>query len=418
MAKSRSAGMGQNASMPPRSNHPGLKYRQTVEGRQPYWVARQVVRDPKGYPDRTVRLPMEADEEAISELCRDHTAKLLAWLAGPEHSDGIVYDGTVRSLSCLYQRHADSPFHDVKRNTRKTYTDSLKVIETTVGNRLVRVVTVVDVKRWYKLWGAPGAEGQKPRPNRAHDAISMLRTVLRFGFALGFPDCKELVERLTMVRFANAGAREQEMTAPQAMAFIRTALGRGDDRGRNMAIGVAAQFELALRQKDIIGEWGPVLLEKPGAVYAGGEMWTGPFYWENIAAWRLRLKTSKNRARAEFFLDDYPMLFPLLEAVPHIDRTGAVVKGEHGLPIRERSYRKWFRQIARAAGIPDEVWSMDSRAGAATEADAAGADLKSISDLLTHSEPRTTLRYVRSTNKRMRTLAKARAQSREGSGDA
>src|SRR5258707_7572994 len=87
---------------------------------------------PKGYPDRTVRLPTEADDETIGELCRDQTAKLLAWLAGPEHSDGVVYDGTVRSLSRLYQRHEDSPFHDVKRNTRKTYADSLKVIETTV----------------------------------------------------------------------------------------------------------------------------------------------------------------------------------------------------------------------------------------------------------------------------------------------
>jgi len=37
------------------------------------------------------------------------------------------------------------------------------------------------------------------------------------------------------------------------------------------------------------------------------------------------------------------------------------VKGEHGLPVRERSYRRWFRAIARAAEIPDEVWSMDSR---------------------------------------------------------
>ena len=108
------------------------------------------------------------------------------------------------------------------------------------------------------------------------------------------------------------------------------------------------------------------------------------------------------------------MLFPLLEAVPHVERTGAIVKGEYGLPIRERSYRKWFREIARAAGIPDEVWSMDSRAGAATEADAAGADLKSISDLLTHAEPRTTLRYIRST-KRVREVAKARARVREAS---
>jgi hypothetical protein len=33
------------------------------------------------------------------------------------------------------------------------------------------------------------------------------------------------------------------------------------------------------------------------------------------------------------------MLFPLLEAVPHDERVGAVIKGEHGLPVRERSYR-------------------------------------------------------------------------------
>ena len=119
----------------------------------------------------------------------------------------------------------------------------------------------------------------------------------------------------------------------------------------------------------------------------------------------------------DFYLDDYPLLFPLLDAVPNDERVGAIVKGEHGLPIRERSYRKWFRETARVAGIPDEVWLMDTRAGAATEADAAGADLKSIQDLLTHTTPRTTVRYIRSTSKRMRTLAKARAQSREG-GDA
>jgi integrase len=187
---------------------------------------------------------------------------------------------------------------------------------------------------------------------------------------------------------------------------VRTALDLGrravipEWRGRYMAIGVAAQFELALRQRDIIGVW-------------DDDQWAGAFTWENIPGWKLRLKTSKNRAAAVFTLSNYPLLFPLLEAVPHSERAGAIVKGEHGLPIRERSYRKWFREIARAAGIPDEVWSMDSRAGAATEADAAGADLKSISDLLTHAEPRTTLRYIRNTGKRVREVAKARARTRE-----
>jgi hypothetical protein len=104
-----------------------------------------------------------------------------------------------------------------------------------------------------------------------------------------------------------------------------------------------AQFELALRQRDIIGVW-------------DDDEWAGAFTWENIPGWKLRLKTSKNRAAAVFTLTNYPLLFPLLEAVPPSERAGTIVKGEHGLPIRERSYRKWFRAIARAAQIPDEVW--------------------------------------------------------------
>src|SRR5262249_49795056 len=136
-----------------------------------------------------------------------------------------------------------------------------------------------------------------------------------------------------------------------------------------------------------------------------------------VPGWKLRLKTSKNRAAAVFTLTNYPLLYPLLEAVPHQARTGAIVKGEHGGPVRERSYRRWVRAIARAAGIPDEVWSMDSRAGAATEADEAGADLAAISDMLTHAEPRTTLRYIRRREKRIEAAAEARVKSRPGGGE-
>ena len=144
---------------------------------------------------------------------------------------------------------------------------------------------------------------------------------------------------------------------------------------------------MLLRQKDIIGDWGG----------PNGEKWTGYFTWENIPGWRWRMKTSKSkyRAAAEFDLTSYSMLFPLLEAVPHDERVGAIIKGEHGLPVRERSYRKWFRQIARAADIPDTVWSMDSRAGGATEAEEAGAALDAIQGALTHSKKDTTLRYIR-----------------------
>jgi len=38
-------------------------------------------------------------------------------------------------------------------------------------------------------------------------------------------------------------------------------------------------------------------------------------------------------------------------------------------PWNERHCAEIWREIARTAGIPDEVWSMDGRAGGATEAD-------------------------------------------------
>ena len=89
------------------------------------------------------------------------------------------------------------------------------------------------------------------------------------------------------------------------------------------------------------------------------------------------------------------------------------MKGEHGLPVRERSYRKWFRAIAHAAGIPDEVWSMDSRAGGAVEADEAGAEFAAIQAALTHSKPDRTLRYIRGRSKRIASVADARRRARE-----
>jgi hypothetical protein len=410
--------------MPRRSETPGLKWDRRATGRRPYWVASQVVRDPMGYPDRTVPLPVGADTATLAELCQEHTARLRAWIAEaavePLRLTKTRYDGSVFSLSRIYQEHPQSRFHKVKRNTRKSYTDSLKIIERTVGERQIRNLTILDVQHWYDEWRKPAAPGGSERIDRAHDAVSMFRTVLRFGAALRHRECRQLDDELAMVKFEKGGAREEEMTYAQALAFIRKALELGRDgvipqwRARYMAIGVAAQFELLLRQKDIIGEWSPARLDAKNAIMFGAEMWSGFFTWERLPGWRWRLKTSKSkyRAAAEFDLANYSLLFPLLDAVPHNERAGAVVKGEHGLPVRERSYRKWFREIARAAGVPDAVWSMDTRAGGATEAEESGADLEAIQDALTHSQKEMSLRYIRRRSKRIATVAEARNRQR------
>lgn len=402
-------------------------------------MARQVTRNPLGFPDPSIRLPADADDVQLAELCQQHTARLYAWIADIERSEPSLtktrYDGSMLAACRIYQEHPLSKFHKVSHTTRRGYLNDLKVIEATVGARLIRNVTVLDVQHWYDQWrkGAVSidANGKKvigpERIERAHHAVAMVRTVIYFMAALRHNDCKVLASELEKIKFEKGGAREQELTYRHVISFIRTALDLGKkgimpaERALYMAIGVASQFELMLRQKDIIGAWEPTKADRrfPSGISIvklekEAETWSGFYTWENIPGWRWRMRTSKSkyRAPAEFDLTLYSLLFPLLEAVPHDQRSGSIVKGEGGLPIRYRSYAKWFRQIATVAGIPLDVQSMDARAGGATEAEEAGADEKAIQDALTHSNAMTTRRYVRRRSKKIADVAMARHQSR------
>jgi hypothetical protein len=425
-------------SMPPRGKAPGLK---RGRNQQPYWIARQVVREPMNFPDKCIPLPADADDATLARLCHEHTARLHRWIAEQRQialadaqaaGSRTRYNGTVLAACRIYQEHPLSPFHRVKHNTRRTYLKDLRLIEATVGARLIRNVTILDVQRWYDEWRKPDPEQPgKERIDRAHDGVAMFRTVIYFLAALRFADCKQLASELERVRFEKGGAREQELTYRHAAAFIKTAMAFERDgimppgRALSVAIGTIAQFELLLRQMDIIGEWAAADATRklPAGIATldlAGERWAGFFTWENIAGWRWRMKTSKSKYRsaADFDLTKYTLLFPLLEAVPLEQRTGAVVMGAKGLPVRRDMYARWFRQIARAAGIPDEVWNMDARAGGATEADEAGAALEAIQGALTHTKESTTLRYLRrGRSKKIAEVADARTLKREQSGD-
>lgn len=432
--------------MPARGHAPGYKggrYRPELGKRLPYWMARQIVRDPMGFPDPCIPLPPDAADDEIALLCRQHTERLYAWMdrrieeaAEEGLPPNLVYDGTVASACEIYQRHPHSRFHKVKSNTRKSYTDSLKVIIPTVGKRLIRNLSVFDCEHWYEEWKKPAYEGGPERIDRAHDAIAMFKMVIRFvGIALRRPECKQLSGELEDWRFEKGGAREVELSYHHAVAFRDKALELGRAGVEDyfdalyMAIGVVAQFDLGLRPKDVIGQWLRTQADAEREAQKAridpeqlaGEWWLGWFTWELVPGWRWRMRTSKSKYKSamDFDLTRYTLLFPLLETVPHHLRTGAIVKGEHGLPIRARTYQRRFRRIARAAGIPDEVWSMDARAGAATEGlealEATTPDaIKTVQPALSHTRPQTTERYIR--RRAAANMADARANRRRAEG--
>jgi hypothetical protein len=388
--------------MASRSDTPGLIAIKRKNGFALYWSARSLARDVEGFPDRLVRIPATLTPAEVVTLCALLTAKFEAWQLG-DRATSDFHITTVASLCDAFERHPHSPLQDVKANTAGSYLDSTKIIRREVGGHLVKNVTPITVKGWFADWSAPAKPDGPPRLKRAHDAVSILRAMLGVGYVLGYNECGELREKLAMVRFKKSGRREGAMTYAHAVVFIAKAREVGKV---SMALGVAAQFETLLRQKDIIGEYG------------ADDAWTGHFTWENCPGWSLKIKTSKNKAPITFDLTNMELLWPLLQAVPQSERVGAIIKGPTGAPMRERTYRKWFRQIATQAGIPVTVWNMDSRAGGVTEALEGGADIEDVARAATHSKTVMTERYDRGVAQSVVEIAEVRQAKRRGTGTA
>jgi hypothetical protein len=380
-----------------RSTTPGLIRRRNSQTL--YWSARGLARDIAGYPDPLIRLPSGASDAEVERLCQKYAAALEQWRAEGERPRWR-YEGTVASLCDVFERHPVSPVHNVSRATARYYASYIALIRANVGARAVRALTAVDVLGWYRRWRAPEQPGMPERVDRAHDAVSVFRMVLRFGAVLEFPRCRELSSALHEVRFERGRGRKGAlMTLEQARAIIAAGVARTRPRYLHVAIGVAAQFETTLRQKDIIGEW-------------HGGAWSGRFTWENIPGGVFRVETSKTGATAVFDLTDYELLWPLLQKVPQAQRVGAIVKGDGLVAVRAISYRRWFRELAEEAGVPRSVWNMDARAGGITEAREAGASLDDVRLSATHSQSTMTTHYIRETGKAIKRVGAARKAAR------
>jgi hypothetical protein len=78
-----------------------------------------------------------------------------------------------------------------------------------------------------------------------------------------------------------------------AAAIVAEGLRRGTRRHRSIALGVATQFELTLRQVDVIGYWEKIdctVGVDLGAIVDRGQVWRPGLRFEDFAAGKLDLK--------------------------------------------------------------------------------------------------------------------------------
>jgi hypothetical protein len=274
---------------------PGLVWKRRVNGWAARWQARtDLIR--RGWPIKSLPLwegtePTPQQVAYIQDQCRRLQSEMLVWGRGGI-TQLLPYDGTIRGLIAAYSTDQDSRYRKVRYHTRLNYDNMLKRIERDNGKKLLIEIRARDVLAWHRTWLESGIA-------MSHALITMLRNLLKFGATiLECEECKRLRIALDEMRFENSRQREERITVEQANA-VRA---KANEMGRpSIALAQAFQFDLMLRQRDVIGEWVP--LNEPGMsdITVRNWKWLRGLRWSEIDGnLILRHTTSKKLKPIEF----------------------------------------------------------------------------------------------------------------------
>jgi hypothetical protein len=357
-------------------NPPGLRI---LRGK-PIWRATKAA-VAEGYPVKSVNLSRYADDPAALERrCDRLQIEMRSWLSG-RRGNAKVFDGTIRSLVDLYQTDPESPYHSLPASTREPYDVYLRVLRKEVGERQIDRCDARDVKRWFAVWieGGHLAKGKM--------IIAVLKAILSFGIQCRNPGCAEFKAILSEMRFPTLKSREQAPTAAQIIAARTAAKASGHPLA---ALSYALQFEADMRQWDARGQWVPMADKRPSTVLYRGKKWLGPHWSQVDANLILRFKPTKTAftsgAEVAIDLSVCPMVVEDLEGIPLEQRIGPmVVDPKTGRPYTKDRFSRVWRAARKAAGIPEDIWNRDVRAGGTTESRAAGAKIDDLKKIVGHT---------------------------------
>jgi hypothetical protein len=410
----------------PKINAPGLTWRKLKFGYECRWRARPDLIT-KGWIPRNVRLfqptpdrPAPGEPETIWIMDRANALQdeMLVWGRGGIEPEAI-YHGTWASLIGCYKSDKDSPYGKKRYGTRKHYDTLCRRIVRDCGNANIEDTDARALLRLHDMWSGDGE-----KIAMGHSVMGMVRTLISFGSTLlKCPHCRALRSDLHEMRFKGAKPRNERLTAEmvEAIRAMAPSMGR-----RSIALAQAFQFDLMLRQKDVIGEWVPI--SEPGVsdVIDRNEKWLRGLRWEEIDNnLILRHTTSKRQKDIDPDLNLAPMVLEELRfmaGIPpgaslrreRLPATGPIVIQEtNGLPWNADEFRRYWRTVAKAAGVPNNVRNMDSRAGAISEATDAGAELEHVRHAATHSDIAMTQRYSRGSQDKVAKVMKLRAAFRK-----
>lgn len=389
-------------------NAPGLTWRSCKAGWEARWRPRQDLVE-RGYSPTPIRLwegaePSDIDRAYISDRCNSLQADMLVWGRGGTPVVAIS-DGTWDALIGHYQSDPASDFQRLRYKTRLNYLSLMRRISEDHGTEFIRDMRARNFKLWHQDWTPRGVA-------MAHSLMGMTRTLIHFGMTLlEDEECERLTAVLHHLKFKMGKKREEELSIEQAIAVRAKAHELGE---HSIALAQAFQTDCTLRQKDVIGEWVPISEPEMSEIIWDGKKWIRGLLWSEIKDLILRHITSKKSKPIVNNLRYAPMVLEELDFLGELPTSGPVIVNEFsGLPWVDSEFRRKWRIVARAAGVPDHVYNMDSRSGAITEGlIATDGDLDAVRIAATHSNVTTTQGYSRGHERRIEDVMRRRVEYR------
>jgi hypothetical protein len=298
----------------------------------------------------------------------------------------------ILQLADAYLTDPDSPFNSkvkpLRYVTQEGYKRLIARLIREMGDRELPGLGARDLLHLHASW----IEGD--RIAMAHSLATMLRTIVGFGATiLEDPDCQRLRGLLKGLRFPNSARRTVWLTADQGEDVRDYATFH---LYYAVALAQALQTSTAMRQKDILGEWIPIGRPELSTVLsADGTMkWVRGVTREEIDAdMILTHQTSKRGQVLTFDLKNCPAVDEEWFSAP--PSGPLIIDPQTRLPYEGWKFRRIWRRMADLAGVPKNVWNMDSRAGRITKAFADGNNPDDIRKLAGHQNLSTTMGYSR-----------------------
>jgi hypothetical protein len=316
---------------------------------------------------------------------------------------------TIGELIDRYQTDRVSGWRKLRYATRQNHDCILRRMKADRGTMRIADIQFGAIDEMYLDWSADGT-----KKAMGHAMMAQLRRICRYGVRyLGDPECRRVKSDLSDTRFEVASPQQAFMTAEWADAVCA----RAHDWGyHSIAVAQAFQFDIVLRQRDVIGEYVP--LEEPGEsdVIWRGMKWLRGLRWGEIDnELVLTHITSKRQKPIVVDLKLAPMVHREILLMPDWlkgKNYPLVICEATGAPWLPAEFRRKWRMIADACGIPKEVKNMHSRHGGVTEGTDAGLSLEQMRHAATHSSVQMTAKYSRNAAGKIAESLKARAAYR------